>query len=311
MRAFRGKLAFLRANAVFVVLAALASSAPAQERGVRVILPLQLDAKPTDDFERITPEKAKPVDTGKICDLIASAARENDLPPSFLARLIWKESRFDPGFVARTGERGIAQFKTGLAFKRGLRDSFDAEQAIPALAGYLAELRGRFGNIGLAAAAWDTGEEKVAKWLEKGGFLPIRTEDYLLAILGELPIVYRRPDTEVSVKPLQEGRPFGESCRAIPELGDTILLNDADRPAWGAQIAGHFNRATALKQWELLKDRHPALLAGLRPAVFSARSHLGRTRVYVVQIAAENQAEAKAFCDRMHADGGACVVTRN
>lgn len=311
MRAFRGKFAFLRAAAAVFAFAALASSASAQEGGVRVILPLQLDARPTDEFERISPEKAKPVDTGRICDLIASAAGRNALPPAFLARLIWKESRFDTGLVARSGERGIAQFRTGLAFKRGLRDSFDAEQAIPALAEYLAELRDRFGNIGLAAAAWDTGEEKLARWLEKGGFLPIRTEDYLLAVLGELPIVYRRPETQVSVQPLQVGQPFGESCRAIPQLGDTILLNDAERPAWGAQIAGHFNRETALRQWELLKDRHPALLNGLEPAVFSARSHLGRTRVYVVQIAAENQAEAMAFCDRMRAEGGACVVTRN
>lgn len=129
-------------------------------------------------------------------------------------------------------------------------------------------------------------------------------------MLGELPIVYRKAD-DVAVPPLQEGRDFARSCQAIPELGDTILLNDDDRPAWGAQIAGHFNRATAMKQWELLKENHPDLLDGLEPAVFSARSHLGRNRVYVVQIGAENQAEAKAFCDRMHAEGGACVVTRN
>lgn len=310
MPVVRGKFGFFRAVAALVILAC-ASPAGAQERDVRVILPLQLDARPTDNFERITPEKAKPVDIGGICASIATAADDYGLPAPFLARLIWKESRFDPAFVARTGERGIAQFQPGLAFNRGLRDSFDAEQAIPALAAYLAELRDRFGNIGLAAAAWDAGEEKVARWLEKGGFLPIRTEDYLLAILGELPIVYRRADTGIIVPPLQEEKLFGESCPAIPQLGDAILLNDADRPAWGAQIAGHFNRNTALRQWELLQERHPDLLEGLQPAIFSARSHLGRNRVYVVQVAAENQAEAKAFCDRLRAQGGACVVTRN
>jgi len=311
MRAVRGKFGFLRAVAALYLLAGFADPVGAQDRDVRVILPLQLNAKPTDEFERIAPDRAKPVDIARICSLISSAAGEYDLPPPFLARLIWKESRFDPGFVARTGERGIAQFQPGLAFTRGLRDSFDAEQAIPALAAYLAELRDRFGNIGLASAAWDAGEEKVANWLDRGGFLPIRTEDYLLAILGELPIVYRRADTPVTVPALQQGRQFEESCRAVPELGDAILLNDAERPAWGAQIAGHFNRETALKQWELLKERHPALLEKLEPAVFSARSHLGRTRVYVVQIGAENQAQAKAFCDRMRAESGACVVTRN
>jgi hypothetical protein len=310
MRVLRGKSGFLRAAATFALFVSFASSATAQDRDVRVILPLQLDAKPTDDFERIVPDRAKPVDIARICDLVEASANENGLPPPFLARLIWKESRFDPGLIARTGERGIAQFQPGLAFKLGLRDSFDAEQAIPALAKYLGELRDRFGNIGLAAAAWETGEVKVAKWLNKGGFLPIGTEDYLLAVLGDLPIVYRKA-ANVAVPPLQEGRDFAESCRDISDLADTILLNDADRPAWGAQVAGHFNRATAMKQWELLKEQHPALLGDLEPAVFSARSHLGRNRIYVVQIGVENQAEAKAFCDRMRAEGGACVVTRN
>jgi hypothetical protein len=310
MRGVRGKFGFLRAAAAFALLVAFSFSTAAENRDVRVILPLQLDARPTDDFERVTSDRAKPVDIARICDLIESSAKENRLPAPFLARLIWKESRFDPGFVARTGERGIAQFQPGLAFKLGLRDSFDAEQAIPALASHLGELRDRFGNIGLAAAAWDAGGRKLARWLDKGGFLPIRTEDYLLAVLGELPIVYRKAE-EVAVPALQDGRDFAQSCRAIPEIGDAILLNDADRPAWGAQVAGHFNRATAMKQWELLKQSHPALLEGREPAIFSARSHLGRNRIYVVQIGAENQAEAKAFCDRMRAEGGACVVTRN
>ncbi|QKV19848.1 lytic transglycosylase domain-containing protein [Oricola thermophila] len=304
----RGPTGFVRAAALLLLIV---FPAAAQDRDVRVVLPLQLDAKPTDDFERIAPDRAKPVDTNRICELVEAAATENNLPPAFLARVIWKESRFDPGHVSRTGERGISQFGPGLAFERGLRDSFDAAEAIPALAAYLAELRDRFGNIGLAAAAWDAGEGQVTRWLEKGGFLPIRTEDYLLAVLGELPIVYRGTGTEIAVPPLQQGRTFAESCPDIPRLGDAILLSDADRPAWGAQVAGHFNRENALKQWTLLKERHPRLLDGLEPAIFGARSHLGRNRIHVVQIPAESRAEAAAFCARMRAAGEACVVTRN
>ncbi|GAB4361303.1 MAG: lytic transglycosylase domain-containing protein [Oricola sp.] len=310
MHAVRRKPVFPRAAAALVLAASFLVPASAGEHNVRVILPLQLDARPTDDFERIAPGRAKPVDTGRICDLIEASAEENRLPPAFLARLIWKESRFDPALVSRTGERGIAQFQPGLAFRLGLRDSFDAEQAIPALAGYLGKLRDRLGNIGLAAAAWDAGEGTVAEWLDKGGFLPIRTEDYLLAVLGELPIAYRKA-ARVAVPPLQQGEAFARSCRAMPGLGDAVLLNDADRPAWGAQVAGHFSRATAEKQWQMLKEAHPALLKGVEPAIFSARSHLGRNRIYVVQIGAESQAEAKAFCDKLRAEGGACVVTRN
>src|SRR5438046_10714364 len=38
-----------------------------------------------------------------ICDALAAAAAENDLPVDFFARLIWQESRFDPTAVSRAG----------------------------------------------------------------------------------------------------------------------------------------------------------------------------------------------------------------
>src|SRR5262245_52151366 len=45
-----------------------------------------------------------------ICDALAAAAAENDLPVDFFARLIWQESRFDPTAVSRAGAQGVAQF---------------------------------------------------------------------------------------------------------------------------------------------------------------------------------------------------------
>jgi soluble lytic murein transglycosylase-like protein len=107
------------------------------------------------------------------------------LPKEFFARLIWKESRFDPNAVSPVGAEGIAQFMPGTARMRGLADSFDVEQAIPASARYLGELKTGFGNLGLAAAAYNAGENRVSRWLQSGGFLPLETEDYVLDIMGE------------------------------------------------------------------------------------------------------------------------------
>ena len=42
----------------------------------------------------------------RICDALAAAAEENDLPVDFFARLIWQESRFDPTVVSRAGALG-------------------------------------------------------------------------------------------------------------------------------------------------------------------------------------------------------------
>jgi hypothetical protein len=42
-----------------------------------------------------TPSKGA-ASVASICDALAAAAGENDLPVDFFARLIWQESRFDP-----------------------------------------------------------------------------------------------------------------------------------------------------------------------------------------------------------------------
>ncbi|TIV91450.1 MAG: lytic transglycosylase domain-containing protein, partial [Mesorhizobium sp.] len=97
----------------------------------------------------------------RVCDLIETQAEQNRLPKDFLARLIWKESRFDPNAVSPVGAEGIAQFMPGTAKLRGLADPFDIEQAIPASAKYLAEMKAGYGNLGLAAAAYNAGENRV------------------------------------------------------------------------------------------------------------------------------------------------------
>ena len=88
-----------------------------------------------------------------ICRLIEAAAEKFGLPKPFFARLIWKESRFDIKAVSPVGAQGVAQFMPATAKIRGLADPFDPEQAIPASASYLAELKAAYGNFGLAAAA--------------------------------------------------------------------------------------------------------------------------------------------------------------
>jgi len=118
---------------------------------------------------------------------IESAARHYDLPVEFLTRLLQQESSFFTLAVSRAGAQGIAQFMPNTATARGLRDPFDPfdpEKAIPAAAAYLAELRRQFGNLGLAAAAYNAGSKRIADWLSGHGELPAETQDYVLKITG-------------------------------------------------------------------------------------------------------------------------------
>ncbi len=102
--------------------------------------------------------------------MIESAARESNLPLEFFARVIWQESRFRPdaiGPLTKSGRRaqGIAQFMPGTASERGLLDPFNPVLALPKSAEFLAELREQFGNLGLAAAAYNAGPRRVQEWL--------------------------------------------------------------------------------------------------------------------------------------------------
>src|SRR3982075_64016 len=118
----------------------------------------------------------KPADTARetdtreaMCRMIESAAKANDLPLEFFARVIWQESRFQSdavGPVTRNGQRaqGIAQFMPGTASERRLLDPFDPVQALPKSAEFLSELRRQFGNLGLAAAAYNAGPPRGAGW---------------------------------------------------------------------------------------------------------------------------------------------------
>src|SRR5258708_29757227 len=100
----------------------------------------------------------------RICDVLAAAAAENDLPVDFFARLIWQDSRFAPTAVTRAGAQGVAQFMPAPPSARGLADPFDPIEAIAHSAKLLRDLRREFGNLGLAAAAYNAGPRRVRDW---------------------------------------------------------------------------------------------------------------------------------------------------
>jgi len=122
----------------------------------------------------IAANQPKPfVDT--VCPLMQQQADARGLPAMFFVRLIWKESRFNPGAVSPKGAQGIAQFMPGTAADRGLDDPFEPKAAIVHSASLLADLRSEFGNVGLAAAAYNAGAERVRAWLDGRSSLPAET----------------------------------------------------------------------------------------------------------------------------------------
>src|SRR5205807_2321597 len=169
----------------------------------------------------------------RICDVLAAAAVENDLPVDFFARLIWQESRFDPTAVSRAGAQGVAQFMPATASARGLSDPFDPLEAIAQSAKLLRDLRREFGNLGLAAAAYNAGSGRVRDWLAGRRALPGETSAYVRIVTGYPPEHWA--GASAGVGEMQSEKPV--RCREIAGLvARTPPPASKPTPVWGAEL---------------------------------------------------------------------------
>ncbi|WP_061029455.1 lytic transglycosylase domain-containing protein [Bradyrhizobium sp. CCH5-F6] len=138
--------------------------------------------EPPREIEPVAPAPVSPTD--QFCHALRAAAEASGIPVPFFARLIWQESRFKPDEVSHAGAQGVAQFMPGTAAEVGLDDPFDPMKALPASAKFLRKLRDDFGNLGLAAAAYNAGPGRIQKWLARESELPRETRDYVRIITG-------------------------------------------------------------------------------------------------------------------------------
>jgi hypothetical protein len=253
--------------------------------------------------------------------MIESAARANDLPLEFFARVIWQESRFQPSAVGprtRSGDRaqGIAQFMPRTAAERGLLDPFDPVQALPKSAEFLRELRGQFGNLGLAAAAYNAGPQRVRDWMAGGRTLPAETRNYVQAVTGISVEEWARSGQREPAQPAQPNctQMMAMLRRApnpfVQKLEERVNLV-AGSP-WGVQLSAGFSRDQALASYASLAKRYAAVLAGRDPSLLSTVLRSRGTRpFYQVRVGAETRDAANALCGNIRRVGGACMVLRN
>jgi hypothetical protein len=258
-----------------------------------------------------------------ICLMVESAARANDLPLEFFARVIWQESRFQSnavGPMTRSGQHaeGIAQFMPGTASQRRLLDPFDPVQALPKSAEFLAELRNQFGNLGLAAAAYNAGPRRVQDWLGGKGGMPQETRNYVIAITGS------------SVDDWAGAGKGGKTPGATPTTScrDLMaLLKRAPNPfivqleqhvklaaakLWGVQLAAGFDRNQALAMYARAMKRLSAVVGDQDPSLLaSVQRSRGSHMFYMVRIGADTRPAADDICNRIRRVGGACFVLRN
>ncbi len=117
------------------------------------------DSPSTDDYRvvRLLPS-AQPLDR-----LITRIANETGLDPKLLHALVIIESAYDSRAISPVGAQGLTQLMPGTAAELGVGDAFDSEENLRAGARYLAIQIGRFSDIRLALAAYNSGPNRVAR----------------------------------------------------------------------------------------------------------------------------------------------------
>jgi hypothetical protein len=247
-----------------------------------------------------------------LCRLIEGAARAQRVPHDILTKLIWQESSFRPRVVSPAGAQGIAQFMPGTAKERGLIDPFDPEQAIPKAAEFIAHLAEQFGNLGLAAAAYNGGPARVASWLAGRGELPAETQNYVIAITGRSAEEWATEAKEKKDAANESGSDGTQTCLQIvatlrvPGRGDTI---EAPFAPWGVQLAGNFSKDKALASFRRASQSYTSLLKDVRPMIIGTRLRYRGTRTfYRVRAPAETRQAAEELCRNIRSVGGSCIV---
>jgi hypothetical protein len=258
-----------------------------------------------------------------ICLILESAATANGLPLEFFARVIWQESRFQPdavGPVTRSGHRaqGIAQFMPYTAEERGLLDPFNPVAALPKAAEFLRELRAEFGNLGLAAAAYNAGPRRVRDYIEGRGGMPAQTRHYVRVITG------RTVDDWVNLRGAGGRDVIAKptSCHQLAALltkQPSFFVGELERRVaegklrpWGVQLSAGFSRARVLQAYARIERQYRALLENRDPMIIRTvlRSR-GTNGFYQVRVGVDTRAAANQLCAALHAKGAACMVLKN
>ncbi|WP_425292694.1 transglycosylase SLT domain-containing protein [Agrobacterium larrymoorei] len=249
-----------------------------------------------------------------LCRTIDHFADRHGVPAAFFARLIWRESLFRPEAVSHKGAEGIAQFMPATARLRGLANSFDVIEALDASAAYLKDLAARFGNFGLAAAAYNAGEGGASRFIAEGR-LPIETRDYVFAITGHTAETWRDTPPENAAPKLDDRLSFQDACVTLADkrrMNEPVFAGSADWAPWGVQLSAHFRPSVVDSLFTRAVSRLPAPLNDERALIVRQRGgNFGYRPRYAARIGRETRAQAIKLCEQIRAASVPCTVFRN
>jgi hypothetical protein len=248
------------------------------------------------------------------CGAINTFAWRAQLPVGYFARLIWQESRFDPFALSTAGAQGIAQFIPSTARIRGLRNAFDPAEALAKAAEYLRFLTDKFGNLGLAAVAYNGGEGRASGYVKGGNYLPAETRFYVEIVTG------RDPDAWLAETPPEVDYAIGKNTNfvdACVKMAEAERVPSLDRQPsewkpWGVLLAQNFSQGVVIRRFERVQASYPRVLGSEKLMLLMARNpNFGPRLRHYAMIGRDSRAEADALCQKLQTAGGSCIVRKN
>lgn len=168
--------------------------------------------------------------------LATQKAGQFGVDPNFVHRIIRQESRWNPSAVSPVGAIGLMQVMPATGRDLGVSNPqslYDPLVNVTAGVRYLKGLLGRFGDEGLAAAAYNAGPGRVGKLLKRHGdsladiylHLPKETRGYVRAIASgatSLPMLTSAPAVTSIPLPATAIEPQVETAQ-VPFGRDNVL----------------------------------------------------------------------------------------
>jgi hypothetical protein len=175
-------------------------------------------------------------------------------------------------------------------------------------------LRDRFGNLGLAAAAYNAGENGLSKFLNDGR-LPFETRDYVFAITGYPVETWRDAPPKVAASSLDPTKSFVDGCVQLAlkrRLSEPVLLASADWAPWGVQLSANFNPNIANRIFLEKVSSLPSPLNSERALIVPQKPRpIGMRPKYAARIGRDSRKAAINLCNQILKVGVACAVVKN
>jgi len=244
-----------------------------------------------------------------LCGALATAATSNDLPVDFFTRLIWQESRFRPNAISPKGAQGVAQFMPETARLNGLENPFNPLEAIEKSGHLLGDLRNEFGNLGLAAAAYNAGSGRVRDWLGRRRPLPQETRTYVQVVTGRSVEEWTGAPARLLATPSGGVIPCNLPATAMTQ-GKPVTPAPRPIKPWGVEVVGGPSPVKALDRYHEWQSKYPTILANREPYVV-IRGPIGEMGAAHVRVNEDSRPEAEKLCAALKAAGSYCEVWRN